>query len=121
MDINSRHPLWQASSIINITIEWPNEDDCEMPQLETVMVSGPLTPVYNGRNVLRDLDLEGHLEIYDPADYARSDATVNKSILLVTKGKAPHTWRGPVVVLKEQEENMDFHEDITMTDFRIIS
>ncbi|KAL8935754.1 MAG: hypothetical protein Q9216_005277 [Gyalolechia sp. 2 TL-2023] len=92
-----------------------------MPQLERILGSQSFSRVYTKRNMLRDLDFKDHLQLYTSGDYARSGVEVNKSILLVTKGKAPHFWAGPVVVVKEQDENLGFHEDITMTDFRNIT
>lgn len=100
-------------------VECRNDGDYEIPQLKGVMGDETLARVYSGRNKLRDLDLEGHLQFYHYDCYANAGAMVNKSILLVTKGKAPHCWRRPVVVLKEKAE-MNLHEDVTMTDFRNI-
>ncbi|KAL8716813.1 MAG: hypothetical protein Q9225_005887 [Loekoesia sp. 1 TL-2023] len=100
-------------------VEFRNYGYGEIPQLKGVMGDETLARVYSGRNKLRDLDLKGNLPFYHYDCYADAGAMVNKSILLVTKGKAPHCWRGSVVVLKEKA-NMIFHEDVTMADFRTI-
>ncbi|KAI4119539.1 MAG: hypothetical protein LQ338_007255 [Usnochroma carphineum] len=90
----------------------------ETAELEKIMGDETLTFAYNDHNYLRDRDFGGILKIYSRDDYVRSGSMVNKSISLVTKGKNPYCWKGPLVVSKTPTLSQDLHDDITMTDFR---
>ncbi|KAL9595102.1 MAG: hypothetical protein Q9219_006645 [cf. Caloplaca sp. 3 TL-2023] len=69
-------------------------------------------------NDLRDLDFEGTLHFNTDA-FTQPDAVMNKSILLVTKGKPAKNWTGPIVVQKSMDvDPADWYGDVTMTDFR---
>ncbi len=101
-------------------MKFQNEFGCKTPQLKGIMGGAHVARVQNERNFLRGHDTGVVLQFYTYDSYLDSASMINRSILLVTKGKPSHPWMGPVVVLREQIGDTGLHEDITLTDFRNI-
>jgi hypothetical protein len=66
-------------------------------------------------NVVRNRHLHGHLDIRHRDTLLTDGSKLNQGIIMVTKGKAEHTWAGPIIAMKYSPED---YVDIDMGDFR---
>lgn len=97
--------------------------------IDTLMLSsdsGPTTN-YSGitrvpfhRNIPRKRDLDHTIEASFRDNFLHDGSTSNQAVHNVTKGKAVHDWRGPMVFMRKKElgYNPLSYEDITLQDFR---
>ncbi|KAH7048451.1 hypothetical protein B0J12DRAFT_574958, partial [Macrophomina phaseolina] len=90
--------------------------------------SGPAT-TYSGitrvpfqRNIPRKRDLDHTIELSFRDDILNDSSLKNLAVVEVTKGRAVHDWRGPLVFMRKKEVGFDpmSYEDITLQDFRDI-
>lgn len=72
------------------------------------------------RNILRGRNLADSLKVICRETFLIDGSDLNKSIVKATHGAAGHTWKGPIVALKQRGLGMDpqQHTDINMRDFR---
>lgn len=90
--------------------------------------SGPTT-TYSGitrvpfqRNVPRKRDLDHTIELSFRDHFLSDGSLENQAVVEVTKGKAVHDWRGPLLFMRKKEVGFDpmSYEDVTLQDFRDI-
>lgn len=72
------------------------------------------------RNVLRSRDIGHTIEIVGRDAFLIDGSILNQSIVRVTNGVAPHTWKGPILALRKKGLAADplHYDHITMSDLR---